>query len=118
VRDFRSHAVQLQNGHLLAPGERIPRWDTQIEAAEIEAVEPCGNVVDGAFERRRQQRGSIVEASTAAVASAVAKRDHLPCGRHLVQTIRVLTEMEPRHPDGIGVREYQLLDRLSSIAFH
>ena len=116
MRDLRGHAVQLQDRDVLTAHERLARWNTQIESPEVEAVKSSGGVVDRMFERRCQQRTSVVEARPAAVAPAIAERNSLGRRRHLAQTMGVMPQMIARHADRVWVVENELLERAASVA--
>lgn len=113
---FRGHAIELEDRELLPPAQRVERWHTQVEAAEVETFESCRDTLDSVLERPGEQRATVVETGAAAVASAVAERDDRSVCRHVAETRRLLAQMESRHPDRGRVAEHQLLDRAVSVA--
>jgi hypothetical protein len=110
VGDFRRHAIQLEDGNSLAARERLARRHPKIEPAEEEAFKARGDDIDGFCKRRCQQRTRVIESGAAAMTAAIAQHDQLSLSRHLIEMVSMVPQVKSRHPDRVGVRQYELLD--------
>lgn len=118
MRDFRCHAVQLEDRDSLPAGERLARRHTQIEPAEVEALEARGDGIDGLRQRWRQQPTGVVEPRATAMAAAVAQHDHLSVRRHLIEMVSMLPEMKPRHTNRVDVLHNQVFEGTVPVTDH